>query len=216
MKRILILAPHGDDEVLGCGGTITKHIESSDLVTVAFIRNAYDKRSEIQLENSKNSTAVLGVHKTIFLNLPYEDIKDVYKLVPILENLIKETRPDTLYSTFYGDLHQDHRYLFEGLNSATRFHSDHRIDNIFLYNTLSSTDQGLYKYIYPFIPNYYVPLKEYHIKKKIAALKCYTGEIKDHRHPRSETGIIEQAKSIGREIREEYAEAFYAIRQISL
>lgn len=216
MRRILVLAPHGDDEVLGCGATIAKHIESSDIVTVALIRNSYDARSEVQLNNAVESSKILKVHSLRLLNLSDYEINDLSYFINKLENLIKDTKPDTIYSTFYGDLHQDHRKLFEALNSAARIWANHRVDNIFLYNTISSTDQGIIKNINPFIPNYFVPLKEHHIKTKINALKCYTQEIRDNNHPRSIQNIIDHAKILGREIKEDYAEAFFAIRIISL
>jgi len=217
MRRILVLAPHGDDEVLGCGATIAKHIESSDIVTVALIRNSYDERSKIQLRDAVKSSKILGVHSLRFLNLNEQELHNINNnLIDKLEKLIYEIKPDTIYSTFYGDLHQDHRKLFEALNSAARIWSKHRVDNIFLYQTISSTDQGILKNIQPFVPNYFVPLKERHIKIKANALQCYTQEIRDSNHPRSVQNIIDNAKILGREIKEDYAEAFVAIRIIPL
>lgn len=216
MNRVLVLAPHGDDEVIGCGGTIIKHLESSSIVTVVFIKAPYDERSYIQHTQTEDCKKILGYHDKISLYLTETDFFKKEQFITKLEEIILTTRPDTIYSTFYGDLHQDHRALFDALNSASRIHAKHRVDNIFLYETASSTDQGLYKNIFPFIPNYYVPLKKHHIDKKINALKAYTKEIKDNNHPRSEEHIMDIAKIRGREINEPYAEAFMSLRIIGL
>lgn len=214
MKKILVLAPHGDDEVLGCGGAILKHLEAGDYVTVAFIKAPYDDRSFLQQIQTQESQNVLGYQQKIFLNLSELDFFKKAQFIEKIENLIKETEPETIYSTFFGDLHQDHRALFDALNSAARIYQKHRVDNILLYETPSSTDQGLYKNIFPFTPNLYIPLSYTHIMAKVEALRCYTEEIKESPHPRSIENIIDVAKLRGREIGEEYAEAFYTIRII--
>lgn len=214
MSNILILAPHGDDEVLGCGGTICKHLENGDHVTVAFLKAPYDRRSEIQLINTELSKNILGYNKKILLNLNIDDFFNKTLFITKLEEIIINEKPDCIYSTFCSDLHQDHRALFEALNSSCRTWGQHRVKKILLYETISSTNQGLYSHFQPFSPNYYVVLNKAYIDKKINAMKCYYEEIKDDNHLRSVDNILHHAKSRGREIMEPYAEAFYLIRNI--
>jgi len=213
-NNILILAPHGDDEVLGCGGSIAKHIESGDQVTVAFIKAAYDERSTVQLQNTGNAQRVLGYDHAIRMNLDDNTIHNKLEFIRELEIIVNTIKPDTIYSTFYGDLHQDHRALFEALNTAARVWADHLVKKILLCETISSTDQGIIHNINPFVPNYYVTLSDHHVDKKMNALSCYEREIKKECHPRSIEHVLNVAKSRGREIRSSYAEAFMLMRFI--
>ena len=213
-NNILVLAPHGDDEVLGCGGSIAKHVESGDQVTVAFIKAAYDERSAVQLENTGSAQRVLGYDNMIVMNLDENTIHNKLEFIRELEIIINTVKPDTIYSTFYGDLHQDHRALFEALNTAARIWANHLVKKILLCETISSTDQGIIRNINPFVPNYYVTLNDHHIDKKMDALACYEREIKKECHPRSIEHVLNIAKSRGREIRNSYAEAFMLMRFI--
>jgi N-acetylglucosamine malate deacetylase 1 len=213
-NNVLVLAPHGDDEVLGCGGSIAKHIESGDQVTVAFIKAAYDERSTVQLQNTISAQKVLDYERMIIMNLDENTIHNKLEFIKELEVIVNTVKPDTIYSTFYGDLHQDHRALFEALNTAARVWADHLVKKILLCETISSTDQGIIRNINPFVPNYYVTLSDRHIDKKIDALSCYEREIKKECHPRSIEHVLSVAKSRGREIRNSYAEAFMLMRFI--
>lgn len=213
-EKILIFAPHGDDEVLGCGGTIYKHTKNLSEVYVVFIRKSYDERSEYQMECAQKVKGILGLKDAYNLNLDDEIIFNKLSLIQELEKVINLIKPSTVYAPFYGDLHQDHRAVFEALNVATRIWAEHRVKKILLYNTISSTDQGLFNTIYPFIPNYFVPLTKEHIDTKIIALKMYDKELKNEGHPRSLENVREQAKIIGRQIGEPYAEAFMCLRNI--
>jgi LmbE family N-acetylglucosaminyl deacetylase len=214
MNNILVLAPHGDDEVLGCGGAICKHLETGDQVTVAFIKAPYDKRSEIQLLNTDSSKNVLGYNKKVVLNLDIDDFFNKTLFITKLEELIINEKPDYIYSTFCSDLHQDHRALFEALNSSCRTWGPHKVKKILLYETISSTNQGFYSHFHPFSPNYYVVLNQTHVDRKINAMKCYSEEIKDSSHLRSQENILHHLEARGREVMEKYAEAFYLIRSI--
>jgi LmbE family N-acetylglucosaminyl deacetylase len=212
-NKILVLAPHGDDEVLGCGGAICRHKEKGEEVYVAFLRKPYDERSEFQITCTEKSCNILGAEP---ITCNFDDSVMFNKTVYIreIEKLITLIKPSAIYTTFYGDLHQDHRETFHALNSASRIYAEYRVNKIFVCETISSTDQGILQHIHPFIPNFFVPLKTVHIEKKIEAMKCYSQEIKANTHPRSIQHIYQWAEMRGRLINESFAEAFMAIRYI--
>ena len=86
-NNVLVLAPHGDDEVLGCGGSIAKHIESGDHVTVAFIKAAYDERSTVQLQNTISAQKVLNYERMIIMNLDENIIHNKLEFIKELEEV---------------------------------------------------------------------------------------------------------------------------------
>lgn len=212
--NILVLAPHGDDEVLGCGGTILKDVENNKNVYVVFVRKSYDERSEYQMHCAQKARAILGVKDAYNLNLDDTIIFNKLALVQELEKVVNLLKPSTVYAPFYGDLHQDHRAVFEAVNVATRIWAEHKVKKILLYDTISSTDQGLFNQIYPFIPNYFVALSKEHIDSKLLALKAYDKELRGIDHPRSLENIFDKARITGRQINEQYAEAFMCLRNI--
>lgn len=212
-NRILVLAPHGDDEVLGCGGTICRNADKGQEIYVAFMREAYDKRSEFQVTCTEKACEVLGA-EPIVCNFGDSVMFNKTAYISEIEKLITLIKPSTIYTTFYGDLHQDHRETFNALNSAARIYAEHRVNKVFLCETISSTDQGLFQHIHPFTPNFFVPLEAAHIERKIEAMKCYSQEIKTDSHPRSIQHIYQWAQMRGRLINEPFAEAFMAIRYI--
>lgn len=213
-NNILVLAPHGDDEVLGCGGTIFKHVKNSSDVYVVFIRKSYDERSEHQMACAQKARGILGIKDAYNLNLDDNIIFNKLALIQEIEKVINLIKPTTLYCPFYGDLHQDHRAVFEAVNVASRAWAEHRINKILLYDTISSTDQGLFNTIHPFIPNYFVSLTKDQINVKLAALKTYDKELKGSDHPRSLENVLDRARITGRQINEQYAEAFMCLRNI--
>jgi LmbE family N-acetylglucosaminyl deacetylase len=119
-----------------------------------------------------------------------------------------------VYCPFYGDLHQDHRAVFEAVSVATRAWAVHRVKKILLYETISSTDQGLFNTMHPFVPNYFVALTKDHMEIKLAALKVYDKELGGADHPRSLENVHDKARITGRQINEPFAEAFMCVRNI--
>ena len=215
-NRILVLAPHGDDEALGLGGTIVKHTQQGDHVTVAFLKRGYDERTEQQAQNTHACKNILKYENIIHLNLDAQIIaSDITTLIKELDSLFDNVNPHTVYTTHMGDLHQDHRALFSATNSAVRYRDNLNIKRVFSYEIPSSTDQGLMKSYFPFIPNYYNVLTEDQILQKIKGYQWYYTETRSNPlHLRNENALIEHAKKRGRECNSLYAEAFNCLRYI--
>ena len=176
LKSVLVIAPHGDDEVLGAGGTITKHIKRGDTVTVCFVKAPADKRETVQLEDAFKVKEILQYQNIIHLNLDIDDIRITAQLIAHLDNVISIYRPDIIYCPWYGDLHQDHRIISQACSSSTRLGNNFHVKQILLYEIPSSTDQGFCRFETSFVPNFYNCLEEVDIKIKCKGMNTYTLE----------------------------------------
>lgn len=217
--KILIIAPHPDDEVLGCGGTIARHSKNGDDVHLYIITEAYTPDwTEEFIENRnkeiKEACKILGIKKTHLLALPTVKLDTLpqKELNEKISKIITEVKPDILYIPFGGDVNKDHRLVFEACLVAARPVGS-RIKRILCYETLSETEWG--KEIRPFIPNVYVDISET-FEKKLEAMKAYGSELKSYPHPRSLEIIKASAKKRGSEAHMKFAEAFMLIREIEV
>lgn len=218
--RILVIAPHMDDEVLGCGATIARHVDRGDEVAVCIVANrAYEHRYEEQfIEREKKACAAaqlcLGYQRLIYLGLPDEqlDAKQIDLIVPI-EGAVSEARPDVIYLPHRGDYHQDHRAIAEAMRVVCRPYSGARANLLRVYETTSSTGVVPALHDWPFLPNLYVNV-EATLERKVAAMKCYEEEGRPYPHPRSLEAICIQARRRGMEVGLAAAEAFVVLREV--
>lgn len=214
--KVLIFAPHPDDEILGCGGVIAKYIENDDEVYVCVCTHSLDEKYIILNEEyATNVHKSIGVAKTIFLDFPTVELPHVNarQLTESFNNLVQEIRPDEVYIPFYGDMHTDHYMVANNVMVALRPIVAPFVKNIYAYETLSETGWNFPTPDKAFIPNVYSDISAY-IDKKVDAMKMYNTKIMKNPHPRSEEGIRALAKYRGGTIGVEFAEAFMCIRSI--
>lgn len=215
MNKIAIIVPHGDDEALGFGGVIQKHLLENDHITVVTCRAPHDERTAIQLADSLKAKEILGYqeHRNILLS---EDIisnrpLDLYKA---LEKTLAEIQPNIVYTTFWGDNHQDHNIVYECVRRLIRVWGPLRVKKFILGEIPSSTDQAPKLSFNAFLPNLYIPIIKEQLIKKIDAMQAYSTEQKYMPHPRSPYGIELLARNRGMECGSEFAESFMVIRDI--
>lgn len=215
--KVLVIAPHPDDEVLGCGGTIVKHNKRGDEVYLCIVTKAYTPDwSEEFLKNRtkeiEKANKILGIKETYFLDYPTVklDTFSQKELNESLSKVVNKVNPDILYIPHKGDLNKDHRLVFESSLVAMR-PANHKVKRILSYETLSETEWG--QSIEPFTPNVYIDISDT-IKTKIEAMKAYESELKQYPHPRSLEIIEALAKKRGSEVGVKFAEAFILIREI--
>lgn len=214
MNNVLVIVPHGDDEVLGFGGAIQHHVMKKDVVTVCFCKGIYDTRSSIQKKQSIEVKKQLNYNNILFLNITTNNfISSNLSFIKKLEKLIFFYKPDILYTTFPYDTHQDHRELFYALKVATRINASFLVKHILCGETISSTNRSINISI-PFTPSYYLPMTASQVKTKIKAFKIYKNEIRDYPHSRSAQGIESISRVRGQESGTKYAEAFMCLRKI--
>lgn len=217
--NILVIAPHMDDEVLGCGGTIAKHAETGGDVFVSFVSHRiYDHRfdkekNETEKAHASKAKEALGYKDAVFFELADERLDAcVQDIIIPLERYVSKIRPDIVYCPFRSDNNQDHRAVFDAARVVLRPVSAPFIKDVYMYEIPSSTDQSPPLAGSAFLPNYYVDITK-HMDEKIEAFKCYKTEKRTYPHPRSEKGLRIMAQKRGLEIGFKYAEAFMTLRR---
>ena len=175
--NVLIIAAHPDDEILGMGGTISKHTSQNDDVTIIYMATGITARRELsndkhEIKNipkttqqqwqkeinqlridAKKSAKLLSVKNVKFYDFPDNEMDGIQllKVVKIIEKEIKETKPDRIYTNHYGDLNVDHKVVSNAVLTACR-PSSFLVKEILCFEVLSSTE---WSYPYNFSPNYF-------------------------------------------------------------
>ncbi len=117
-KKILVLSPHPDDDVLGCGGAIAHHVASGDKVTTVYVTSGEmgiaeppgpQMRAKIREQEGSRASEILGVQHTQFLRLPDGHVQANNYTVSFIENIITRERPAIIYAPHDDDGHNDHR-----------------------------------------------------------------------------------------------------------
>jgi len=216
--NVLVISAHMDDETLGVGGTIARHVDSGDIVTVCIAtKRAYNHQFDPKLvleekEAAMRAAQVLGYQDIRFLDLRDEllDERLLDVIIP-LEQCVNEVTPSVVYTPHRGDSNQDHRAVFQASLIACRAISEHKVPRLLSYEVPSSTDQAPPFPEYAFQPNYYVNISDF-LDCKTEAMKAYARELREFPHPRSIKGIEVLAQKRGMEIGFAAAEAFTVIR----
>jgi LmbE family N-acetylglucosaminyl deacetylase len=218
--RVLVVAPHMDDEVLGVGGAICRHIDAGDSVAVCIVANrAYGHRYDEAMiaeerEAAYKAKEVLGYQELHFLGLPDERLDAVLQDIIIpLEELYQRVRPEVVYVNHRGDNNQDHQAVFRAAMVVCRPYGGGHLRSLYAYEVPSSTDQAPPLLENAYLPNRYVDISPY-LERKVAALRCYQRELRKFPHPRSPEGILTYAHKRGSEAGLEAAEAFMVLREV--
>jgi len=221
MKRamnILIIAPHPDDEVLGCGGTIVKQVTTGDKVHLCIMTKGEEQYYGAQMLIEKRAEVLrvadfLGITKVHFCDFiaAHLDTVPQNQINQKLKEIMDDVKPEILFIPHQGDLHRDHQLTFHAAMIAAKFILSPYLHKIYSYEALSETEQSS-QYFQQFIPTTYVDLTE-HLQKKLDALALYTTELRLYPHPRSVKAAEYKARSRGAEVGIEAAEAFMLIRE---
>ena len=217
--KILIIAPHPDDEVLGCGGTIIKHRKKGDEIYLCIATKMYVtkewKKEYIEERKKQMNLAIkkLGVKKTFFLDLPIVKLDTVpqKEINDLLSEIVSNVEPDVVFIPHQGDINIDHRLIFASSLVALKPKPDDKPMRILSYETLSSTECGSH-FVF-FQPNVYEDITG-EIEEKIDVMKIYSVELKKFPHPRSIEAIEVLAKKRGSECGLLAAEAFMLLREV--
>lgn len=218
--NILVVAPHADDEVLGCGGTIAKCRDQGGNVFVLILGQAplskYSEEQQLQpLKEALEANKKLGVTQTYFgrFDALFFETMPQFKISEKIASIVFKHDIDTLFIPHIGDIHKDHTTTHLASLVAARPIDGCPVKRIFSYETLSETEWSPYRTGDIFCPNVFVDISG-HIEKKIAAIQCYKSQLKHDYHPRSEFGIRSLANMRGSVVSLKAAEAFQLIRNI--
>ena len=221
--KIMIIAAHPDDEILGCGGTVARltqegKAEADEVFTLILSngitsRDNWDKK---ELEDLK----VKSAEANYMVGVPWIAIEDLpdnqFDKVPLLDVIkkidkhIKFHLPDIIFTHYANDLNIDHRITYQAVITATRPMQNESVKEIYSFEVLSSTE---WNYPTTFSPDTFYDITDT-LNTKLQALACYDSEMRDSRHPRSMTGVWNNAKMWGLKSGLEYAEAFKMVRCI--
>jgi N-acetylglucosamine malate deacetylase 1 len=226
MNRIMAVVAHPDDEILGCGGTLLKHIQHDDDVYVVILGEGITSRSKISSSESRDklkeleSTAervsnFMGWKKLFTFKIADNrfDSMDLLDVVKIIEKVKNEVDPHIVYTHHFGDLNIDHRITHEAVMTAFRPLEGASCRRILIYETPSSTEWATPSVCRSFIPTVYSDITDM-IDKKCKAMEMYESEIRTFPHPRSVEALKVNAQHWGINVGMKYAEAFCLIKEL--
>jgi len=219
-KKVLIVAAHPDDEILGIGGTAIRHADNGDDVFCLIMGEGAMSRSGAQTEDKNKlreetvqAARIIGFKGLGFADLPDNSFDSVplLKIVKTVEQYLERIRPNIIYTHYEDDLNIDHRLTFQAVLTACRPINVNCPKEIYTFETLSSGEWQVPNK--KFKPNIYIDIANV-IERKIEALKKYLSEIREYPHPRSAEGINILAQYRGLESGLRFAEALILVRKI--
>ncbi len=218
--KVLVIAPHPDDEVLGAGGTMAKYAFQGDDVYVAVVTKGCEplfpsEGVEHTREQCVKADRFLGAKETIFMDFPAVMIETVprYELNEAFIRLIQEIAPDEVYIPHRGDMQLDHKMVVDAAMVALRPKYRHVPRRILAYETLSETGWDVPNTVNEFIPNVYNDISGF-LEKKMEAMKMFTSQVEEFPNARSVEGIRALATYRGVSVNLQAAEAFAVVREI--
>jgi N-acetylglucosamine malate deacetylase 1 len=203
--RRAIIAPHCDDETLGCGGLLAKYPDECGVIVIA-------EPDEVRKKEFYRAQEILGYTETWFLNVPDGSLaQDMRTLVGLLDNVMSVWRPTDLYLPF-PSLHQDHIAAYEaGMRTARLSMSEghHYVPSVFVYD-VAVYDTTLYPSDLKW--NTFLALDEEQIDRKVEALVAYDSQAVTGPHPANSAKQMAHALGVSRQL--PWAEQYAAVRQV--
>jgi LmbE family N-acetylglucosaminyl deacetylase len=224
--KVLVIAAHPDDEVLGCGGTAARLVKEGHEVHFAILgegatarlpqRADTDAQKITKLQQQAHAAAAkVGVKNLTLHDLPDNrlDTVPLLDVVKIVESLVERLQPEVIYTHHAGDLNVDHGVIHRAVLTATRPMAGQPVREIYAFEVPSSTEWAFQRIEPPFRPNVFVDITRT-IEAKIAAMECYATEARKFPHPRSPEALRALATRWGSVVGCAAAEAFELVRSV--
>jgi len=223
--QVLVIAAHPDDETIGAGGTIARHVARGDQVYWCVVTQGYSPPwSEETLAAARRQIddvqEVLGIQEVfiqeVFLcGFPTVKLNTVphIDLCSALQRVVDQVQPEVVYMTPRDDINQDHRIVYEATLVATRPLPGSPVRRVLSYEISPTSRFGLPSGSSGFVPNVFVDISQY-LDKKLKALSCYKTELREYPHPRSLEGLRLLAEERGLSVGLKAAECFQLIREL--
>ena len=228
-KRILVVAAHPDDELLGCGGGLYKLVNDYKCQIKVIIlgegitardnaRDVDGRKDELSehracIEAAQKSIGYqeLGIYQ--FPDNRFDSV-DLLDLIKVIENEKRTFSPDWIFTHHGGDLNIDHRKTFEAVLTATRPLPGEKVVGVLSFETFSATEWSFGLDTQGFRPNFFIHFDEKAMKAKQAAMAAYKFEIRDYPHPRSLKSLEYFARANGSKVGHEFAEGYVLVRNV--
>lgn len=221
-NKIMVVAAHPDDEILGCGGIIAKMIAEGAEVRSVILGEGALSRDEDDLssveslkQDARSANEVLGVKDLVFYNFP-DNAFDSVRLLDIVRAVEKEIAgfaPDVIFTHYANDLNIDHRKTYEAVMTSCRPQNGKEVPEIYSFFIPSSTDWADNTGGTGFVPNVYHDISDY-IDVKLRALAYYKSEMRDYPHSRSIEALKIFSQYWGNRVGLSYAEPLLLIRKV--
>jgi LmbE family N-acetylglucosaminyl deacetylase len=224
MSKILIVAAHPDDEIIGCGGTVAKLVKEGARAFALILgegvtsrdakRDKKKRKNAIKTLNKQvyQANALLGIEEVFTYDFPDNrfDESALLDIVKVIEKIKNKIQPDMIFTHYENDLNIDHQITYKAVVTATRPLAEQTVKEIYSFEILSSTEWG---YPLSFLPDVFFNVKDT-LDSKIKAMEIYESELKKFPHPRSQQGIKLNAEYWGMRTGLKYVEAFKSVRVI--
>lgn len=221
--KVLVVCAHPDDETLGCGGTMLKHVAAGDEVTWIVVTQAHEPawdpetiaRKSIEVERAAEA---YGVVEVVRLGFPSSrlDTTPRAELMEALNLVVERVRPDTVYVVSPGDVHGDHKDVYQAMLAILKAFrmGPLGVRRVLAYETLSSTDAAPPDVGRVFIPTVYVDVSDW-LERKLEIMGLYETEGQPDPMPRGPDAIRALARYRGATVGVRYAEAFRLVRELA-
>lgn len=224
VKKILIVAAHPDDEILGCGGTAARLAKEGNEVYTLILGEGITSRDDTRQrkkreaeiarlkEQINEANGIIGVKEVFAHDFPDNrfDSVPLLDIVKIIEKTKTKIKPDILFTHYEKDLNIDHQITYRAVLTAARPVAGESVKEIYSFEVLSSTE---WNYPLGFSPDCFFDISDT-IDTKSAAMEKYQYELREYPHPRSLKGIWLNAEQWGMKVGVPYAEAFKTVRSI--
>ncbi len=221
-NKILIIAAHPDDEVLGCFGTVSKMIKRGCSAVSLILGTGKTSRGTVSeevlnglKEETKKANSMIGIKNVYFSDFPDNafDTVPLLSIVKEIERIIEIEKPNIIFTHHIGDMNIDHQITHRAVLTATRPMQDCPVKTIYSMEIPSSTEWNSFSKDTAFIANSFFDISET-IEDKIKAMACYESELRKYPHPRSLEYIRKLSEVSGAKVGLNNSENFILIRSI--
>ncbi len=218
--RVLVIAPHPDDEIIGVGGTIAKRVQAGDEVYVCIVTKGVEplfskELVELGRKECREADVRLGVKETIFLDFPAVMLETVprYEFNGKIAGVVQRINPDEVYIPHRGDMQLDHQMVVDAAMVAVRPRGKNYPKRVYAYETLSETGWNIPNTVNEFIPTVYEDITDT-FELKLSSMDIFKSQLATFPAARSIGAIEALAKFRGASVGVEAAEAFSLIREV--
>jgi len=221
----MVIAPHADDETLGCGGVITRFADEGHEVVVGLVTGHGTDEHPLYIPEGfqlvqrelQDACDVMGVTRIIKADVPTVLVPDLprHELNAAVVGMIGEVEPEILFVPFPLDLHGDHRSIFHAASVAWRPYLPlgRAIREVYCYEVPSETHLNIPYVEQAFVPNVWFDITK-QVDRKVAAFQCFKSQVQEPPLPRSAEALKTLAHYRGSQIGVEAAEAFILVRSL--